>query len=89
MAKDSSVYVDASALSSWSTQMSSINQQAIDDLKSFISLVDNLDSSWAGNSAEAFLRETNKFVESALVMHNKMIDVEKFLNEVIMTVEQQ
>lgn len=87
MGKNTDVYVETSALESWGAKMSSINSNAVTNLNDFISTVGDLEESWVGASASSFLRETDSFVASALNMHEKMQDVEKFLDEVIIVME--
>lgn len=89
MATDLSVYVELSSLSNWSSQISSFNASAANNLASFISTVGELDNSWAGVSASSFLRETQSFVNNAKSAHEQMGDVEQFLLDVIITMENQ
>lgn len=86
---DTAVYVDTAALASWSSQMSSINTAAIDNLNTFMSTVSELEGSFAGNSATAFLNSMNNFLKSAIASHESMSDVETFLKTVIITMESQ
>lgn len=84
---DASVYVDTSALEVWSSQMASINSQAVDVLNLFRSTVESLNDSWAGNSATGFLNSTGTLMNDAINSHNEMANVEKFLITVVETVD--
>lgn len=69
--------------------MSKINTDASDTLDTFLSQVEQLDSSWAGNSATAFLNSSSDFISASKSCHNQMADVEMFLYQVIETMENE
>ncbi len=83
------VYVETSALEGWGIKMSSINSNAVTGLNSFISTVGDLENSWVGNSATAFLTNTDKLVNDSLKQHDEMKNIEKFLNVVVETMKNQ
>ena len=86
---DTSVYVDTAALEGWSSRMASINDAGISNLDTFISKANELESSFEGNSASAFLSSTNSFIQLAKGGHEKMSNVENFLIEVVNTMESE
>ena len=86
---DTSVYVDFSALSDWKTQMEKINGSAVDTLDSFVTAVEDLKSSWCGNSAESFFNASSGLINKAKGYHNEMKNTENFLINVINTMDKQ
>lgn len=86
---DTSVYVDFAALNEWRVQMDKINSSALDTLDSFMSTVEDLKSSWCGNSAESFLNSSKMMLNKAKGYHNEMKNVENFLTNVINTMDKQ
>lgn len=86
---DTSVYVDFAALNNWRIQMDKINSSALDTLDSFMSTVEDLKSSWCGNSADSFLNSSKNMVAKAESYHNEMKNVENFLTNVINTMDKQ
>jgi uncharacterized protein YukE len=86
---DTSVYVDFSALNEWRNQMDNINSSAMDTLDSFMSTVEDLKDSWAGNSAESFLTSATGVINKAKGYHTEMGNTENFLITVIDTMDKQ
>lgn len=86
---DTSVYVDTAALEGWSAKMATINEAAISDLSHFVSKANELDGSFEGNSASAFLSSTDSFINMAKSGHQKMSNVKNFLIEVVNTMESE
>lgn len=86
---DTSVYVDFSALTGWKTQMEKINNSAVDTLDSFVNTVEDLKSSWCGNSADSFLNASSSLINKAKSYHNEMKNTENFLIKVINTMDKQ
>lgn len=84
---DTSVYVDTSALQSWSSSMGKLNSSAIDILASFKETVNSLDDSWKGKSATGFFNSTERLMKQAVNCHNEMSSVEQFLIKVINTTD--
>lgn len=84
---DTTVYVDSDALTKWSTDLTSINNLALDDLEKFKTNVESLKDSWAGSSASSFLNSNEEFIKSALSYHENMKDINSFLITVIETME--
>ena len=83
------VYVELDALANWSTQMESINEQAISVLYTFTSTVQELENYWVGNSATGFLNASEKLMTRAKNYHNKMKSTSDFLIEVARTMENE
>lgn len=86
---DTSVYVEFSALNEWKVQLEKINDSALNTLNTFASTVENLKSSWCGNSADGFLNSTKNMIQKAKSYHTDMKNVENFLNKVIDTMDKQ
>ena len=86
---DTSVYVDTAALESWSAKMATINEAAISDLSNFINKANELDGSFEGTSASAFLSSTSGFINLAKNGHLKMSNVKNFLIEVANVMENE
>ncbi len=86
---DTSVFVDTTALTGWSAQMSSLNEESIESLNSFMKNVNSLSNPWAGNSAESFMNFGADLLNKALSCHENMRQVDKFLITVIETMEKE
>ena len=76
------VYVDLNALTSWNSQMTAINNDAITELNSLISAISDLKSYWEGNISAGFYNDSSELIQKAKICHNKMNDVPNFLIEV-------
>jgi len=83
------VYVELDALANWSTQMESINEQALSVLDTFTSTVQELENYWVGNSATGFLNASEKLMTRAKTYHDKMKSTSDFLIEVARTMENE
>ena len=55
------------------------------ELKSFESIIDDLDNYWKGNFATGFINDTTKFTGKARQIHNAMKDVPVMLKDIIVT----
>lgn len=86
---DTAVYVETDALASWSSEMNSINENAVSTLESFESTIKDLDNYWQGNSADGFKNATTALITTAKNKHNSMKNVSAFLNEVIVAMQNQ
>ncbi len=89
---DTAVYVDKAALAAWGVNMSKINDGAVEILRAFEKSVDDLigpQGSWNGNSANGFKNATDNLMTEAKSYHDKMGNVEQFLNTVIETMESE
>lgn len=86
---DTAVYVETEALTGWSSNMSSINDAAVDILEEFVSSVEQLKEDWQGNSANGFETAMNNCLTAAKNKHNDMGQVEAFLIKVIDTMQKQ
>jgi uncharacterized protein YukE len=86
---DTSVYVDFATLNEWKSQMDKINASALDTLDSFMSSVEDLKSSWCGNSADSFLNSSKMMLNKAKNYHTEMRNIENFLTTVINTMDNQ
>ena len=86
---DVSVYVETTALVGWSGKMEEINSSAVEVLNKFKSTVNDLNDSWAGNSATGFLNASEALIAKTISYHNEMASVENFLIKVVNTMEEQ
>ena len=86
---DKSVYVDTSALEAWKLKMNNINTAAISSLNDFVSTANRLNESWQGASSEGASNYKEDLITEALNKHEEMKNVENFLQEVIITMENQ
>ena len=84
-----SIYVEPDALVQWGVEMKKINEDANDNLTSFVNNVKNLEGSWAGLSADGFLTANESFFKQATSYHTKMCDLDKLLNTVVETMEKE
>ncbi len=84
-----SVYVETDALAGWSSEMTTINESAISVLESFETKLQELDNYWMGNSATGFKNATTELMTTAKNCHTSMKNVSSFLNEVIITMENE
>lgn len=92
MNKDTAVYVDKTALASWSLEMSKINDGAVEILDAFEKSVGDLvgpQGSWDGNSAKGFKNASDDLMKTAKAYHNEMANVENFLYTVIETMDSE
>jgi uncharacterized protein YukE len=78
----SHTYVDLNALTDWSSQMSSINSSAMNELDSLMAAVEDLNNYWQGNIATGFTNDSKNLIKKAKDCHIKMNDVPSFLIEV-------
>ncbi len=86
---NTAVYVETDALANWSSNMESINNEAVAILDSFVATVHELESYWIGNSAKGFTEASEKLMTRAKDCHNRMKNTSDFLIEVARTVENQ
>ena len=77
------VYVDIDTLTSWSNQISEINENSIQQLESLSKEIENLNSYWEGNFATGFIDDTTALVGNAKLCHNDMKSVPTILMEVV------
>ena len=86
---DTSVYIDSSALEEWSTELTSVNNELMNNLNAFLETAKSLENSWAGIAASSFLEQNASFIKKAEDCHEKMSDVNSFLLAVIETMEKE
>ena len=86
---DTAIYVEIDALVSWESEMNSINENASLILENFSTAIKDLDNYWHGNSAEGFKNATTALIAVAKNKHNSMKNVSAFLNEVIVSIQNQ
>ncbi len=86
---DTSVYIESSALEEWSTELTSVNGELMNNLKAFMETAKSLEKSWAGVSASSFLLQNASFIKKAEECHEKMSDVNSFLLTVVETMEKE
>lgn len=87
---DTYTYIEKDALSLWGTQMTRLNDDALDIISSIEEEVKSLNEHyWQGNAANGFAQVMNDLIADAKIYHNKMKDIEKMLKEIIITAENQ
>ena len=86
---DPYTYIEKDALKGWGTQMTQLNNEAVDILNSIQQEVKNLNEYWKGHAAEGFTKVTDDLVLEGKNCHNKMKNIEKMLMEVVITAENQ
>lgn len=84
---DPKMYVDTSALAEYSKRMSKLNGEAIEILDNFRNDIDNLDGYWTGKCATGFKGSLDQFKSVAKSKHEKMGDLEQFLMDLIVELE--
>ncbi len=86
---DPYTYIDKDTLKNWGTEMTRLNNEAIDILNSIEREVKNLGDYWQGNAATGFNNVVNNLIEDGKNYHTKMQNVENMLNEIVITAENQ
>lgn len=86
---DPYTYIEKDVLKAWGAQMTQLNNDAIDIMNSIEQEVKRLSEYWKGNAADGFTNVSNDLVTDGRNYHNKMKDIEKMLNEVVITAENQ
>lgn len=83
------VYIEPEALESWKVKMSEINESCIEHINSFKNTIDSMSDCWDGSSSEAYIENVDVFMENVLTSHDKMKNVDNFLEVVVQTMESQ
>lgn len=84
-----SVYVDTSTLKIWETKINKINDEALKNLSLYLNTVNKLQDYMAGNVISGFIKDTTNLINKVEKKHKNMNDVEKFLDEVVNTMNEQ
>ena len=84
-----SVYVDTSILKMWGTEINNINDEAMKNLSLYLNTVNKLQDYMAGNVASGVIKDTTSLISKVEEEHKKFNDVEKFLAEVVNTMNEQ
>lgn len=84
-----SVYVDTSTLKIWETEFNKINDEALKNLSLYLNTVNKLQDYMAGNVISGFIKDTTNLINKLEKKHKNMNDVEKFLDEVVNTMNEQ
>ncbi len=87
--QQTSAYIEIDTLRQWSSQISRMNQEAMDTLDSYQKTVKDLENYMLGNVSTGFINDESNLVTKSMNYHTKMQDVEKFLIEVINTMSNQ
>ena len=85
----SEAYIEPSVLEGWRSSMSTINGNCIIELDSFKSHSANLSNSWRGYAAEGYSQTFDSFIDVIKSKHEDMKDLDAFLAEVVLTMENQ
>ncbi len=87
---DTYTYIESETLIAWGNRMAELNKDALDIVSSIEKEVQSLtENDWKGNASEGFARTMKNLTTDARIYHNKMKDIEKMLNEVVITAENQ
>ena len=84
----SQVYVDLTTLETWSQDITNLNSDALEILKTFEMTIDDLDNYFKGNFATGFIENSMKFTQKAKNLHNAMKDVAPSLLRNIVTIKE-
>lgn len=84
-----SVYVDTSTLKIWETEINKINDEALKNLSLYLNTINKLQDYMAGNVISGFIKDTTNLINKLEKKHKNMDDVEKFLDEVVNTMNEQ
>lgn len=84
-----SVYVDTSTLKIWGTEINKINDEALKNLSLYLNTINKLQDYMAGNVISGFIKDTTNLINKVEKKHKNMNDVEKFLDEVVNTMNEQ
>lgn len=86
---DPYTYIEKDVLKAWGTQMTQLNNEAIDIMDSIHQEVKRLNDYWKGNAADGFTNTMNNLITDGKNYHNKMKNTEKMLIEIVVTAENQ
>lgn len=86
---DPNTYIETEALISWGKELTKLNQEALDIINDLEEEKKRLLEKWNGNAANGFNMVINNLIQDARKYHNDMKSVERILNEVIITAENQ
>lgn len=81
----SSVYVDLTALTNWSSQIKDINEQSILVLNNLLRDINDLETYWVGNLSKGFIDDSTSLIKNIQKSHNDMESVPVFLIDVVNT----
>lgn len=84
-----SVYVDTAILKMWQTEINKINDEAMKNLSLYLNTVNKLQDYMAGNIISGVIKDTTSLISKVEEEHKKFNDVEKFLVEVVNTMNEQ
>lgn len=75
------VFVELAALQEWSSQLKSINEDSISQLKLMITTVESLRDSWEGNFSDGFIEDCSNVLNNLQKIHNEMNNLSSLLIE--------
>lgn len=84
-----SVKVTSDSLLSWKSEMSKLNDEAVDIVQSIENDLTKLNDSWKGESADGFETTMENTLKTIISYHNQMGNVENSLSTIVSTMENQ
>jgi len=82
-------YIEPSVIESWKSSMSQINSSCLQELSNFRNHASNLSGSWRGYAADAYAENFDSFLKIVEDKHEVMKNLDAFLEEVVITMENQ
>ena len=86
--KVTGIFAETTALSSWESQLKSLNEQAIAIIGQFVSASD-LKGSFEGDKSDGVVESIDEKMNDAKNKHEKMSSFSGFLQEVITSMEER
>ena len=80
-------YIETDTLTSWKTQMESLNETCVQCLNNIKNDMKNLNSSYQGDYADKFEENFSNYTSKVINSHNDFADLENFLNTVVNVME--
>ena len=80
-------YIETDTLTSWKTQMESLNETFVQFLNNIKNDMKNLNSSYQGDYADKFEENFSNYTNNVINSHNDLADLENFLNTVVNVME--
>ena len=83
------VWVETEALLAWKSQMSKLNDDAVETINSIAIDLQSLSDSWKGESATGFETTMDATLKRIINCHNQMGNVENAISTIVTTMENQ
>lgn len=83
----SKAYIETDVLTSWKSQMESLNETCVQCLNNINNHMKSLTSSYQGDYADKFEENFNNYTNNVINSHNDLAGLENFLNTVVGVME--